>query len=323
MSKYTNYRFGQEALMPQGQPFRVAIEGIDREFELVHRIDDAGQIRMSLDVASDDRLAADRSSRVTMSDQQRRRHVDDDEGDFDPVTGILRDGRRIRVPLPMMDSNLRGRGTKDDPIIITTGLNLGKHFHPDGTPRRRGGSSRKTRQTDATITETDDHRPHFVDSYRSASEAARAEGIREMCDAWRGPQVASPPAAADAAPPQGVSPTEWARHQMIQEMTDAWRGPVRDADPLSQSTGASTRATASVPPTGAYCPAGFGAKPGDPCTFEGSPVGRLVERDGWLFCEFTPLGPTRGDSMSAADGEALKAAAYNEMVADLTSAWKG
>lgn len=47
----TNYKFGESAVMPEGKPFRLSIEGVDTEYELVHRIDDAGRIHMAVDRA--------------------------------------------------------------------------------------------------------------------------------------------------------------------------------------------------------------------------------------------------------------------------------
>jgi hypothetical protein len=322
MSKYT---YGQEALMPQGKPFRLAIEGVDREFELVHRIDDEGQIRMSLDVA-------DTSRRRSMQDVRRPPHIQhdiDDDTAYDEH-GALLDGHSVRVPMrEMRDAN------RNEPLIINTPFNLRREFHADGTPRnRRDGSSRRSRQADPTITQADDHKPGFrLGDGRAtvdAKVAAYNEMVSDLQTAWMSPEqrARNTSVTADAAPPAGISAADFARFQMIQEMSDAWRP--RDADPngLSTSTGASTRATASVPPVGAYCPAGFGAKPGDPCVFEGSPVGKLVERDGWLFCEFTPLGPTRPDStsdrtMTADQAQAIKDQAYKEMCDDLVNAWKG
>ena len=43
----TNYRYGESAVMPQGKPFILAIEGVDTKFELVHHLDAAGNIHMS------------------------------------------------------------------------------------------------------------------------------------------------------------------------------------------------------------------------------------------------------------------------------------
>jgi hypothetical protein len=98
-------------------------------------------------------------------------------------------------------------------------------------------------------------------------------------------------------------------------------------------------------PVGAWGAAGLAAKAGDPCkTNEGEP-GVLREEGGWLYCEASYLGPTRSgeqsagdvpvtradavptsraaiDAMSAAEGQAIKDAAWNEMCAELRDAWK-
>jgi hypothetical protein len=300
MSKYNSYRYGESALMPQDTPFILAIEGVDTKFELVHHLDAAGNIHMSVDVA--DETNRQRSSRVTVRDQQRRRAVDDDEGDFDPHTGLLRDGRRIRVPMTAMD----GRGTPSDPLVINTGLDLGKQFHADGSPRFRRDAeprrSRKTQQADATL--TDNHRPHFADTDRSASEQARQQRIIEDSNAWRGPQAALPAAVtADAARPAGISDSDWAREQGIREMSDAWKP--RDA------------AVPKVLPVGAW-PDTIQTE-GASCSVDGALGTWTRGSDGHLYCKPKPMPTTRSDAVGtkqAVDD------AWNALQEETRNAWR-
>jgi hypothetical protein len=297
------YKFGESAIMPEGRPYMFSIEGTDAIYALTHTVDNAGRIHMAVDRANP---VTDRRS---MQDGGARRPVDDDDGDFDPHTGLLKDGRRLRVPMLAMD----GRGTPSDPLVINTGLNLGKHFHPDGTPRepRR---SRKTQQADATP--TDNHRPHFADTDRSASEQARQQRIIEDSNAWRGPQAALPAAVtADAARPAGISDSDWAREQGIREMSDAWKP--RDA------------AVPKVLPVGAW-PDTIQTE-GASCSVDGASGVWTRGADGFLYCKRKAMTSTRvpptnpstdARTMSAADAEAIKREAWNEMVAELNSAWK-
>jgi hypothetical protein len=207
----------------------------------------------------------------------------------------------------MMD----GKGTVSDPIIITTGCNLDREFYPDGTPRNhRDAEPRRSRRTpqqaDAMI--TDDHRPHFVDSDRSASELARQQRIFEDSNAWRGPQASPPATTADAAPPQGVTAAEWARHQMIQDQANAWRP--KDAYSSDPYTGSPTRPAPKVP-LGAYP---LSAGEGNQCSVNGA-AGHLVKEGNFLVC--------RADASDAAVGtrDAVDAA-WNAMVTEQSEAWR-
>lgn len=56
---------------------------------------------------------------------------------------------------------------------------------------------------------------------------------------------------------------------------------------------------------------------GTACIIDGAP-GTLVREGDWLVCR-----PTRRDSASVGDAEAIKLAAYDEYVDRLTNAWRG
>jgi hypothetical protein len=303
----TNYRYGESAVMPEGKPFILAIEGVDTKFELVHHLDAAGNIHMSVDRA-DHRRRPMQDARPSVP--ARRRTVDDNDDDFDEH-GILRDGRSIRTPmLEMRDTNRNSA-----PLIITSGLRLDLEFYPNGTLRdRRGGSARRARQTDQT-TVTDNRVDDAAGA--AAKTAAYNEMVADLQDAWKSPEqrAHTQRVTADATPPQGVSAADWAREQGIREMSDAWKP--RDA------------AVPKVLPVGAW-PDTVQTE-GASCSFDGQSGVWTRGADGFLYCKPKAMTSTRvpptnpstdARTMSAADAEAIKSAAWNEMVADLNSAWK-
>jgi hypothetical protein len=108
--------------------------------------------------------------------------------------------------------------------------------------------------------------------------------IRDLTIQWRGPQAASPPSTtADATRPAGVSAGAWERELMIRETADAWKP--KDAD---------------------------------------------TRRGNALFCQVEPMpsprvptvNPSTVRSMDSATAQKIRDAAYQEYVADITSAWK-
>jgi hypothetical protein len=110
----------------------------------------------------------------------------------------------------------------------------------------------------------------------------------------------------------------------VRELTDAWRA--EDSVDVTKAGSAE----AQVKPTGAWG-LNIGLKAGDVCAFEGG-IGRLVRKGDFLFCELDPAPQPRVPSsnpstdsvgtMDAVTAWKIRSAAYNEMVADLTSAWK-
>jgi hypothetical protein len=322
------YKFGESAVMPQGRPFRLSIEGVDTEYELVHHLDSAGRIHMSLDRAG-------QSSRRSMQDAQR--HVDDDDdGPYDPKTGELKDGRSIRVPLLEMRDN-----RNNTPLIINSGIDWGRDkFRRDGTRKRRKA---KQADPDPDLGETSDHSDHqpgnrFGDAAgRATVDAAYNQMVADLCSAWQSPErkaqnISDAQRETVDAPPAGVSASEWARAQRILQDAAAWRtpAPTYDAGP---ETGARTREIPSPPKGDVYAPVGYGARSGDLVNFNGAPA-TLVEREGFLYAVVIDVGPTRSgkasggapptrtDAMTADQGQAHKDAAWNEMVAAQREMWR-
>jgi hypothetical protein len=256
-------------------------------------------------------------------------HDLDDDSAYDE-RGILRDGHAIRVPMREM----RDANRSNAPVVITTGLRLDREFYPDGTPRYRRDDDpqprrrRKVQQTDPTVTE-DDHRPghRFGDAAgRATVDAAYNEMVADLTSAWMSAEQRAQNASdAQRVTADGVSP----RDQYIRSMQDAWRTPPVVFDANGPEVAATTRAVPDRP-QGAWGPAGFAAKAGDPCTSNGAP-GVRREKDGWLYCELTPVGPTRssetvnpGDSMTVdiAAAQKIRDAAYAEYVQRISQEWR-
>jgi hypothetical protein len=338
-----SYVFGQSAIMPQGKPFRLAIEGVDTEYELVHHLDSAGRIHMSVDRAG-------QASRRPMHDARRPSYIQhdiDDESAYDE-NGVIRDGHSVRVRLQEMRD-----ASRNEPLVITTGLRLDREFYPDGTPkyrrdddpqprRRRKVQARdpQGREAGSFEEETDDHRPgHRLGdgAGRATVDAAYNAMVADLTTAWMSPeqraQNVSDAQRGTADVPPGVSPSEWARHQRILQDADAWRTPAPTYD-AGQETGSRTREIPSPPKGSVYAPVGYAAKAGDTVTFNGAPA-TLVERDGWLYAVMIDVGPTRSgrssggapptrnsDAMTADQGQAIKDAAWQAMVREQNEMWR-
>jgi hypothetical protein len=84
---------------------------------------------------------------------------------------VLKDGERLRFQLELMDSVQRDiAGTRSETVVL------------DGGGRPAG--SRPGQRYLATDTSTTDHAVQVAREFNR--EAAYADGVREMCDAWRG-----------------------------------------------------------------------------------------------------------------------------------------
>jgi hypothetical protein len=331
MAEVTGYKFGESAVMPQGKPFVLSIEGVDAQFELVHHLDSAGRIHMSVDRAG-------QASRRSMHDR-RPPYVQHDIDDADAYdeNGVIRDGHSVRVRLQEMRDN------RNEPLIINTPFNLRREFHADGTPKYRRDDDpqprrrRKVQQTDPTVEETADHRDHrpgFRDADRSASEKAYLEMVADQANAWRGPQTPQPETLVSDACPAGTDPREWARELNMRETRDAWRTPpvVLDANGPEVAPWSKTRAMETMP-AGAYCKVGLRANEGDVITWNGAPA-KLVRRGDWLFPEVIDVGPTRvgrqsggapptrTDSMDAAQARVIRDQAYADYVKRVSEEWR-
>jgi hypothetical protein len=236
--------------------------------------------------------------------------------------GILRDGYRIRIPIEMMDSALPierigsapSRRAASGPLVITTGLRLDQYYYPDGSPR----APRTQRHPVADADQYSANKP----GYRTADAAgsgrttvdAKADAYNSMVadlqTAWMAPwQKAQHVADAQRATADaGVDARDAAYGESVHFITNQWR--TQDA-PAVQTL-----------PAGRYP---ISAGEGNPCTKDGRP-GVLTREGDYLVCSTHQPGATRVDAvprtMSVADAQKIKDAAWNEMVTDLTNAWK-
>ena len=142
------------------------------------------------------------------------KRYDDDDGDAFDERGLLKDGRRVRVPLMMRDgmSPLQ-RSVAEDAAARRFGLRNALDLHQPG--------------------------PRFCTD--AVANDAREQAYQEMCDelvnAWRTPSAPLPApgaAARDAEPARPVYDAAEGRRikqaaydAMVAEMCSAWKGPAR------------------------------------------------------------------------------------------------
>jgi hypothetical protein len=348
----TSYKFGESAVVPEGRPYILSIEGVDTVYSLTHIIDAAGKIHMTVDVADETErrgLADARSRSAMMHDgRQPRPHITHDIGDddaYDPVTGLLRDGHAIRVPMREM----RDANRSNAPLIINSGMRLDRFYHKDGTPKNEGDepeSRRRRRRAQldptgheaGTVLEESDHRPgHRLGDAagRATVDAAYNAMVADLTSAWVSPEQRvqnifdAQRATADACP-AGVDPRTWAYEQGVREMCDAWKKPppvIFDAN--GPEVAATTRAMENLPPGRFPMSAGIGS----PCDLNGERGTLQPDGSGYLVCKVTHhLGPSRsgtsrGDAMTrghqgVTGDRAAVEAAWLQMVGDTANAWR-
>jgi hypothetical protein len=250
----------------------------------------------------------------------------DDPAAFGP-DGLLRDGFKIRVPVELMDAKLPLQRVATVPRNIVTGLtgkdSLDRYFFPDGTEKPARTPRTERHLPAADVDRYGANKPGFrtadaitVDDGEAIKNAAYNEMCHDLQDAWKTPEQRTADArqVTDAACPAGVDPRDFAYRQMCTDLQDAWKAPA-----------AFDAAAVQDLPAGRYpLSAGIGSI----CDLNGEQGTLQPDGAGYLVCKVTRhVGPTRADAvpprtMSAADGQALKSAAWNEMVADLSSAWR-
>jgi hypothetical protein len=143
--------------------------------------------------------------------------------------------------------------------------------------------------------------------------------------------MSQPETRLSDACPTGTDPRDWARELTMRETRDAWRTPPVAFDANGPEVAAKTRAMPEMP-TGAWRPVGYGAKAGDPCSQNGAP-GVLRERDGWLYCELVPVGPSRAGQQypgkvpatrndTGIGDRSAQDAAWRELQVETANAWR-
>jgi hypothetical protein len=268
----------------------------------------------------------------------RPRRIDDDNDIFDE-RGIIRDGKRMRVPITMMDSRLPiERMRSNQPLVISSAGYIPEEIRArmyDGIPGVTVSSdARRSRKQVArdpmgreagTYEEEDtyrDHKPGYrvgdaaritADAGQALKDAAYSEMVADLQDAWKPDHLRAADArrtTADAVRPLGISNSDWARELNRREISDAWKTPAPALD---------------AAPSGKW-PLSAGV--GSACDLNGERGVLVEDGSGVLVCQVNRhVGPTRSDAapprfMDAATAQKIKDAAYNEMVSDLTNAWR-
>jgi hypothetical protein len=285
-------------------------------------------------------------------DPRRRRVYDAADPNAYGPDGLLRDGVSIRVGLA--DS---APPRPSEPMIITTNLPkelaLKRFFFPDGSPRparepREARARPVPQQKDAATIALDaamadlgnPHKPgfRFADADRTTNDAAvEAYNLycRELGDAWKTPERKAQDAkdAQRTDPPKPDDfveqfPGEWQRKLATDELVAESNRPApgtRWGDEGIEKEG--SQAPKGIPPYGGF-PLNIGMTEGDICSVDGG-RGRLVRRGDYLFCELEatkavtvpPTNRSSIDAMSVAEGQAIKDAAWREMVDQVSNAW--
>jgi hypothetical protein len=331
------HQYGEFARMPDdGKPFHLACEGCNTVYDLRFK-NDGDTTHMAVDINPDEtrQLADARASRHFMHDTgpasgrsaphrgdssmpvARKRFTVADAPD------ILPDGAVLHVPAQeMRDSARRFGGT--GPLVINSGMRLDRFYFPDGTPKNSGDEPeprrrRKTYGREGGRFEESDHRPHFADADRSASERARAERMALDAQAWMSPEqraqnVSDAQRATADAPPAGVDARAWARELTRRETQDAWK-----TAPLG--TGVLTQAMESLPPGRFPMSAGVGTI----CDLNGEQGTLQPDGSGYLVCKVTRrVGPTRVEptNRGATGDRAAVDRAWEELQEATRSAWQ-
>jgi hypothetical protein len=184
--------------------------------------------------------------------------------DIDPRTGLVRDGARIRVPMPMMDaanpSPLRtgvvpitAAASAAVPMHIRTNpeirRDLHRHFYRDGTPRPKRKPVADVAPVADSMPVADaadpyaSNRPGFrfsdtadADAGVTAKRTAYDAMTLDLSQQWMSKErrlqhdAELARATADAAP-DGVDAREWARAKMIEDTV--WKGGTNPTDAMS------------------------------------------------------------------------------------------
>jgi hypothetical protein len=254
-----------------------------------------------------------------------RRYTDDDRDVFDE-RGIIRPGKSLRVPLPMMDS-------QSGALVINTGLQgeyaLSRQFYVDGTKkvRRKDKFGRIEGEFEEDVATVDAHRPGFrqtADAGQQLKDAAYLEMCSDLSTAWMSPEQRAPvsdtrPVTADTCP-AGVDPRTWEYERGVRELCDAWK-----SDWDTSKIGA---AAPKILPLGAV-PKHIGTvKAGDACTVSGADGVYVDGGDGNLYCRprpmkgNTPVPPTNRSTDAQPGTRAYVDQVWRDCCEETANAWK-
>jgi hypothetical protein len=218
--------------------------------------------------------------------ERARWHVDRNSDIFDEH-GVIRDGKRLRVPVSLMDSvPPPRRSTVEAPITITTGLTgehrLSKFFHIDGSPKEtrdraepsRRASRRLARQAASSSSTSTTDAAKVAEALAATKAVLQRDGVT-VDQNYSSNQPGFRFGDAGIVDP-GQALKDAAYNEMVRDLSEAWRTPPAPVvEPLV-------------------------AKP--------------------VVAAVADVVPSR--SMSVADAQKIRDAAYNEYVSDITNAWK-
>jgi hypothetical protein len=368
---FTQYRSGETVTVPtDGRPYQMRCG--DTVYSLHHTVDDSGNVRMQVhvDPGETERLRQPEDAHANPRDptwmtntEPRRatpmspgdRYATDDDGEIFDEHGIIRDGKKFRVPAQLMDSAPRRLA----PLVITTGLRLDKEFFLDGTRKSefldrtsppRGARARKPvpqSVADAAVAAAlaDANNPHKPGwrglDWRTADAAptndvtdAYNDYVSRLQDEWKSPerraQDLRDAQRVDPPPPDGTwTPAQWARELTTREIV---ADSMRPSPGTWWGDGENTQAPQGIWPVGGTPVHLTNAKENDQCCVDGG-IGHLVNRDGVLFCELAPMAQPRVPSsnpstdsvprtMDAATAQRIKDEAWNAYVQDISNAWR-
>jgi hypothetical protein len=242
-----------------------------------------------------------------MTRRQERRRLRDANSPLDEH-GVLKDGHTLRVSL--MDATAaRGRspaaGTANDrarqitEAVVATQLALMKGDGSRENPFIIG----RAQLSDA---EAALHRPGFRNDTTTEEEEHTHRRRKVTYKDPLGRETGSSETDDALA---GLSPSERARAERMIADSNAWRG-----DATLPNQGAATRALQEVPSPGGRFPP---EAEGQSCDLDGR---RGIVKNA---CHPLPaIGPTRADSMIAAEAQPARDQAYQSYLDDLHSAWR-
>jgi hypothetical protein len=226
------YRSGEAATVGNGRQFNLHCSHCDTPHALHHAINDSGEIEMRVFPGGSAHSFTDAAPnrRVPMSPTPRRYQTDDDDEAyrdvFDPVTGVIRDGKKIRVGLQAMDAAPPRPALPAAPMVIgATSYRkspLRHLYYRDGTPKTPETRAARAKAAAAGTT----------------NDAASAYNlyVSELNDAWKSPERRAQDArdAARVDPPKPADyierfPGEWQRELATREL-------VRDSNRPSPGT---------------------------------------------------------------------------------------
>jgi hypothetical protein len=190
-------------------------------------------------------------------------------------------------------------------------------------PHRPGWRGLDWRAADAAAAATNDAKTEAYNDY-----------VEGLTTAWKSPerreQDLRDAARVDPPPPEGWSLAEWSRELTSREIV---ADSVRPSPGTRWGDGENTQVPQGIWPLGGTPVHLTSAKAGDMCAVEGG-RGQLVDRGGVLFCELEPMpspripavNPSTADvvprTMSAADAQVIKDAAWQAYVDDISNAWR-